>query len=82
MRLISLILIMFSMNVGAQAFDTMPGTFVRQGKIIWTCLPLPRVLVCAPVSVKMFCQMDRSDYDRGILSCARPMMAEDDSETG
>ena len=82
MRWISLILIILSFTASAQQFDTMPGTFARQGNVIWACLPVIKILVCAPINIDNFCQMDRPDYDRGVLSCSRPMMAEDKQEVG
>ncbi len=68
----------FAPAIAQESFDTMPGTFARQGDVIWACLPVIRILVCAPIHIDKFCQMDRPDYERGVLSCARPMMAEDE----
>ena len=79
MRLISLILVMFSTTAIAQVpFDMMPGNFVKQGDVIWSCLPQPRsILVCAPIPIDQFCQMEKEAFDKGILACIKPMMAKD-----
>ena len=76
-KYILLIALLSTIATAQPPFDTMPGTFVRQGEVIWACLPVVRILVCAPISVSHFCQMDRPDYDKGILNCVKPMMAED-----
>ena len=84
MRLISLILLIVITNVNAQVpFDMIPGNFVRQGKVIWSCLPAMRsILVCDPIPIDKFCQVEKKAFDKGILACVRPMMADDKQEEG
>ena len=76
------VLLITTTTVTAQVgFDMIPGNFVRQGNIIWSCLVVPRIApVCAPINIKQFCQIDKRKFEQGILSCVRPLMAEENQE--
>ncbi len=81
MKWFILILIFSQVAVAQVPFDMIPGNFVRQGKIIWSCLPaVGSVLVCAPIDINKFCQIEKREFDKGILSCVKPLMAEDNLE--
>ena len=62
-----------------QVFDAIPGTLIKQGRIVWSCLPeMGPTLVCAPIPIDAFCQIERREFDKGILACVKPLMAEYD----
>lgn len=65
--------------VNAQVpFDMMPGNFVNQDNIIWSCLPqIGKILVCAPIPISKFCQVEKEAFDNGRLECVKPLMAKE-----